>query len=694
MKKQMLSAMALACLMTTQTLPAYGAAMEAMPAMKESIPQTAAPAKEDLTTAIEKAKATLAIDSAIWDVFSYDSYDSGDGLRWSLNWRQSGDTKPQLSATIDENGVIRSYNYYRPMNVSGLAAIRQTQAAQTADRFVAQVAPNYAASLQRLPESAIYQGGNSFRFAYQQQHDGVPVAEGTVEVRVDRYTGSVTSFDVNDQVNCADQAWPDKSKAISAQAAQKALLDELGVELVYLGHYDYDTETYSAYPAYRPAQSDKVLDAVTGKAITLEQSPFRPYAKNASAAEGAEDRDAGGLSPAERAAVESNAQLLTQEDAVNKLRQITGAGTDFAVQNAALTSAAYEKNRYVWRIYLQSEQKQSVSGTIDAQTGQLLGFSRYESGSERLAEPQSQAQADQAVAAFLQQYAPSELAASRIAEQEQDAEDTVARYQYQRLANGILFPDNGLSVTYDRETGRITSYQLNWNKSVTFPSIQKVKQPQAIVKDMIQGADFSLQYVRQKDGYRLIYDFADKSALRFDPFNGQRLNWQGKPYTAQVLPSYHWQGATSESAQRLYENGIYLDKSELNVQSAITQGELAELIYRSRYPYAEITDQKELYQELDRSGLIYAKEASPQSSVSRQQAALYAVRLLGYDRLTTYNALFAYPYPDQAEETYQASVAICGALGLLQTDSSGAIRPAHDLTQGEAFDLIYKALSK
>ena len=161
-----------------------------------------------------------------------------------------------------------------------------------------------------------------------------------------------------------------------------------------------------------------------------------------------------------------------------------------------------------------------------------------------------------------------------------------------------------------------------------------------------------------------------------------------------MLPSYHWQGATSESAQRLYENGIYLDKSELNVQSAITQGELAELIYRSRYPYAEITDQKELYQELDRSGLIYAKEASPQSSVSRQQAALYAVRLLGYDRLTTYNALFAYPYPDQAEETYQASVAICGALGLLQTDSSGAIRPAHDLTQGEAFDLIYKALSK
>lgn len=693
MKKQMISAVALACLMTSQTLPAYGAAMEAMPVVKENTPQTTAPAKDDLTTAIEKAKATLAIDSAIWDVFSYDRYDSGDGQRWSLNWQQSDDRQQRLSATIDENGMIRSYDHYRPLDISGLAAVRQAQAAQTADSFVARIAPSYAASLDRLPESASYQGGNSFTFVYQQQHEGVPVAGGTVEVRVDRYTGSVTSFNASDAINFADTSWPDKSKAISARSAQKALLDELGVELVYLGHYDYDTETYSAYPAYRPAQSDKVLDALTGKAITLEQSSFLPYAKNSAAAEGVEDRGAGGLSPAEQAAVTANAKLISQEDAVSKLRQITGAGADFTVQNAVLASAVYEKNRYVWRIALQTEQKQLVSGTIDAQTGQLLGFSRYDSRSERLAEPQSKAQADEAVAAFLKQYAPNELAASRSVEQTEESDETISRYQYQRLANGIPFPDNGLSVTYDREAGRITSYQLNWNKTVTFPSLQKVKQPEAIVKDMVQGADFSLQYSRQREGYRLIYDFADKSALRFDPFNGQRLDWQGRPYTAQLLPSYHWQGASSESAQRLYENGIYLNKNELNVQNAITQGEFAQLIYRSRYPYAEITDQKALYQELDRLGLILQKEAVPTATVTRQQASLYAVRLLGYERLTAYSELFAYPYTDKAEGAYQASVAICGAMGLLQADE-GRIRPTADLTQGEAFDLIYKALSK
>ena len=102
----------------------------------------------------------------------------------------------------------------------------------------------------------------------------------------------------------------------------------------------------------------------------------------------------------------------------------------------------------------------------------------------------------------------------------------------------------------------------------------------------------------------------------------------------------------------------------------------------------------QVYADLDRLGLILQKEAAPNAAVPRQQAAQYAVRLLGYERLTAYGDLFVYPYQDKAERAYQASVAISGALGLLQADSANTIRPASDLTQGEAFDLVYKALSK
>ena len=135
MKKQLLSAMTLACLMTVQALPAYGAVMEASEAPKDAAVGT--PSALDLSAATLQAKAILGIDSAIWDDFSYDSYDNGDGLRWTLNWRQSANPQTYLSAVIDQRGVIRGYNYYQPVEDSGLAAIRQIQAKQAADAFLA-----------------------------------------------------------------------------------------------------------------------------------------------------------------------------------------------------------------------------------------------------------------------------------------------------------------------------------------------------------------------------------------------------------------------------------------------------------------------------------------------------------------------------------------------------------------------------
>lgn len=693
MKKQLLSAVTLACLMTVQAFPAYGAVMESA-AVAEAADSAQVPA-EGLSAATLRAKSILAIDSTIWDDFTYDSYDSGDGQRWSLSWRQSADEEQRLSATIDDQGIIRSYSYYRPLNVSGLAAVRQAQAQQSADAFLAQVASGYVDSLHRLPEEVVSQSGDGFTFMYQQQHEGLPVADGTVTIEVNRYTGSVTSFYVNESVNCGQLDWPSSGKAISAAAAEKALLNELGVELVYLGRYDYRTEAYSVYPAYRLAQSNQVIDALTGKAVTLSDNPTAILSKT-SANEAAMDSGVAGgagLSPKELAAVEANSQLVSQESAVSTLRRATGA--DYAVKTASLSATPYEKSRYIWRISLQTaDGRQSVSGTVDAQTGQLLGFYCYDDR-EKLAEPQSEAQAQQAVTAFLKQYAPAELAASEAVVQADQADaDAYYTYQYQRLVNGVAFPDNGLSISYDGTTGRISSYQLNWNKSVTFPSVQEAKQPAAIVKDMIKEAQFTLAYAREASGYRLIYDFADKSAMRFDPFSGARLNWQGQAYVPQVRTSYHWQGAANENAQRLYENGIYLDKSTLNAQSPITQGEFAQLLYRSRYPYAEVTDREAIYKELNSLGLILQKEAAPSAAVTREQAALYAVRLLGYDRLSTLSDLFRYPYSDQANDAYQASVAMAGALGLLTADSTGHIRPADTLTLGEAFDMLYRALGQ
>jgi len=43
------------------------------------------------------------------------------------------------------------------------------------------------------------------------------------------------------------------------------------------------------------------------------------------------------------------------------------------------------------------------------------------------------------------------------------------RYQFVRIINGITYPENGISVTIDGNTGEVTNYSLNWEDSKDFP---------------------------------------------------------------------------------------------------------------------------------------------------------------------------------------------------------------------------------
>ena len=686
MKKRLLSATLLLCFLTTITaLPAYGEVMTA-----------AQPDADGLTGAIEKAKSTLAIDSTIWDDFTYNSYQSEQGLRWSLEWAQSANANRQLSVNINEQGAILSYNYNHPQNSKGLATVRQETAQQTAEHFLQRIAADYIDTLKLMPQDRQRQSGDVFTFMYQQSYDNIPVADGFVTVSVNKYTDEVTSFYAANSVNVTGMDWPDKSKVIAADKAQNALLSEIGVKMEYTSHLDYSTGDYRVYPVYRLAQNNLLIDALTGKAVP---------ASNKAASFETKDAEAGGmgsssatartmLSPKEQASVKNMAQLISQEEAVNKLYEVLDI-KDYTVKSSALYTTYTDKQRYIWRLeFTPAEQSESyVSGTVDAQTGQILSFNCYDASAKFLETAQSKAAADQAVAELLAQLAPEELSQCQVVKNEipsGDMKDLI--YNYERQVNGIAFPENGLTVCYNTALGKITSYQLDWQRSVHFPDISEAKTAQTIIEDMIVKADFRLMYQRNGQGYRLIYDFADKSAMRFNPFTGERLDWQGQPYVAQALPVYQWSGGISENGNRLLENGIYLNQNSLNINAALTQQDLAVLLYRSRYPYAETTDIKQVYNELSEMGLILQSEMAPDAIVTRQQAARYAVRLLGYERLLRYDKLFVYPYADEALSNYQTSVAIAGALELLETSSGNTIRPTAAITVGEAFDLLYKAL--
>ena len=349
MKKKWMSILTTACLLTTPLGLAQGA--EIMDTPVAHVEPAAASSAEGLTAAIERAKELLAIDSNIWDDFTYNSYDSGEGLRWSLEWHQSADSEPYLSATIDENGTIYSYHYYQPTtNKEGLASVRQTQAAQIADAFLAQVAGDYAQSLTRLPLDGGNQWNEAFNFSYEQHHEGIAVAEATVTVQVSRTSGVVTDFSVGSNINCGNLPWPSESKVIAKDTASQSFLKNVGVELIYAASYDYQTSDYRVYPLYRLSQSDKAIDAVSGKVISLTEmtnARFKSMVNESAADTGAQAGGSNSLSAKELAAIEAHAKLISQDDAASKLRQAAGIGEDYVLRSASLGTSAYEKNRYI-----------------------------------------------------------------------------------------------------------------------------------------------------------------------------------------------------------------------------------------------------------------------------------------------------------------------------------------------------------
>ena len=650
---------------------------------------------EDLTRIILDVKTQLKINSDYWNDFSYNSYNYGNGVNWSLNWYPQEDQRYRLNVQTDADGNILQYSYNCPEERAEWAKIRRAEAEKTAEQFLKQIARGYADTMRLVEEQSLYQNRSYFTFVYQQYHQDIPVVNGTVTINIDRQTGSVRSCSVSSGVNFTNKGWADKSQAISLAMAEKAMVEELGVAMEYRSYYDSDKKTHQIYPVYHVTKGNLVLDALTGKGIDRNAGAEEEYRKENmvfNSSMSADMEEAAGLSPQELAVVEQTANLISANKAADILRQAAKMQGYGELHSSRLNTSYYDEEQYIWSVDLQQEKPQmSLGGAVEAEKGRILNFYQYRHV-EQEEKIYSKQEADSVVKAFFAEQAATEIAQCLLTETEAGNEEYPRySYSYYRQVNGIPFKDNGVYVTYEGKGGYINNYRLTWWEDAEFPSIAAAKTPQQIAADMVKEADFALQYQKTKDGYRLIYDFRDMSAMQFDPFSGKRVNWRGVEYVEEVLPIYHWLGSENEQAVWLHENGVYLDKEELNNAAMVTQEEFAQLLYRSLYPYSTADN---MYEELAQRGIISEHEKKPTTYVTRQQAAQYVVRMLGYGDLLAYPELFNYPYRDNCDELYRGAVAISGTLSLLEADADGNFAAEQNITQGETFELIVRTIKQ
>jgi len=660
-----------------------------------------------METALIAAKTLLEIDDSVFTEFSYSSsfsnYETREGLIWSFNW--SDNKNGYIYAIVQGDGtVLQYYKYNYRGSTFGFAEISKETAIKTADGFIKRAKPDTYSYFKAPDDIFVSIHDGEYRLVYYAEVNGYAFKASVVTVSINKFTGEVIGYSTSN-VNPRNYNFESASNLISESAAVAAYAEKIGLSLEYRSFFNYEDGSIKVFPVYLfNAGSNRYISAKNGEVVEyvydLGADDGALYGTNQAAPEAAYDMAAGGtgasLTPAEIAAIDKVSNYITSEQALQKLLEVMGL-TDLDIkalgqQYIGLNRDYYNRDRYYYSIDMyrsldvtpKDDEIMYFSGSVDAESGRVISFSFNYYGIPLSAGDFSEKQAADAVEAFLKKNAPDEYAKSKL-DETQGTAVSPSNYRgdyyvnYNRYENDIVFRDNGISLSFNRFTGKITRYSLNWYDNVTFPGISNVLAPESALAAFVESSGSSINYITTGNGNTsLVYAF--ESGRLIDPFSGKALEYNGEPMNENAqAPDYsdiagHW---SEKAVKRLLDNGVYLWGGKFEPNKVMTELEFLQylLLIEPSYYRAEPT---EFFAE---RGIDIA--ADPDKTLTRQEAVRIIVEYLGYKKLAQQSERFVYPFTDSIKQEYKGYVTICYMLGIISGDN-GKFNASSNITRAQA----------
>lgn len=171
-------------------------------------------------------------------------------------------------------------------------------------------------------------------------------------------------------------------------------------------------------------------------------------------------------------------------------------------------------------------------------------------------------------------------------------------YVFQRKENGVLFPENGATVSVDGATGEIKHADINWLYGVSVPDAEtkltKEEAAELIDKNMNMKLSYRMNYFRIFNGDSS--SFEKKAFLVYEPDQGY-ISVDAK--TGEVyLSKVEWvnnltyaKGAAETTAADRDTGGAYLSEEEIakinELEKLITKEKAIELVTKNSYLYID-----------------------------------------------------------------------------------------------------------
>lgn len=705
--------------------------------------QAFAESDKGLEAAIKGVKSKIDIPEDFIFSKNYDVYTQQDGKKiWYLRWESKDDLGGSIMVSADEKGTIYSYEHYKPYNYSDrkkLPKISKDDALKAAKAFVKKVNPEAAANVKLEDENQLLYMSSDYYFTFYRTEKGIPLYENNIGITVDRDSGEVRYYYYNWNDGLV---FPDSSKAIAPEAAQKAFKEKMGLKLVYKYSYDYENEKINIFPAYVPVyDSMYAIDALTGEMI--QTGYYYVFAGGMGATadmalKSVAEVEQVVLSPEELEAAEEASKLISKDDAEKVARglSVLGLTDEYKLTNAWLSRAWPNRKDFLWSLSFAKEDKDGrdyryVNVSINAETKEIMNFYTSMPYDAKAQAKYDEDDAKAAAEKFLKEFKPDLFEQTKyegsngrgivIPLAEDGKEEKPLQYSlvYTRMVNGIPFPDNSLRVGYDAVNGRIYSFDMTWFDE-KFPTVKDNVTPDKAYETLFKDLGLELQYkfvynnnnsLYEKVIYapdynnvevKLVYALNTRKPWIFDPETGAILNHDGKPYEEVKVAEYsdidgHY---AEDEIKILAAYGISLDGNEFRPNDSITQKDFLTLLSKTLQDYyvpvSERGGDKEtdaLYSYMMRQGIVKEREKAPNAVLTREDSVKFIIRALKYDKVADIKGIYKSIFKDEDEINPDLIGYISIAQGLnIISGYDGYFNPKGELTRAQAAIIIYKYL--
>ncbi|EGW41657.1 YcdB/YcdC domain-containing protein [Desulfosporosinus sp. OT] len=699
--------------------------------------QTLAMPEISLEKAILIVKTNFDVPSDYTDFNStYNTYD--DRQVWSLHWNGSAKQPGSFTAEVSaSNGDILSMNYWKnddqASNNGALPAITKTKAQEISNHLLSQLLGDRAKQLRLIPsdQEIMPLGNNSpvyYAFQYQRLINNLPFLSNGANVQVSGSDGHITSFNLN----WSEVQAPEVKGVISVTQAQQAFTKAPFFKLQYWASAPYKPlivgQKTAAKLVYQlTGQNGGAIDALTGEPLELGAGDWLATDSAISGGMGAYDKgvnqSANGipvLTPQEQQEIDRTALLLKRDEAIAAVQRWVTIANNLTLRSANLGTDWRNPDQRIWSFdwnntgpETEEGKPQSLSARVSATTGELLGFNLSFAQTGK-----TETKLDRIAAQKLGEEFLKKVQTKRFSQVTIDPDNNsngkigpeswnTQSFSYHRVANGVDFPDNGMTVNVDPVAGVVTGFDLNWSE-LDLPGVSGILSKDKAAESFLKARPLTLAYVRiysngLPGNLRLVYlpfnpDRSTPLSNTMDAKSGELLDYQGqplekgaKPYTFTDLTGVN--GAQEIAA--LGQAGLFGDfASSFKPQEKMSIASLLRAMYLSRFGLwgnNGLSDIEVMTKAKEEGWL--KEDLQPGDYVNRELLAKVLIRYIQLAKVAELKDIYQVNFQDAAQINPDALgyIALASSSGILKVEGQ-VLAPRDEVSRAEAAVALFRAL--